>query len=79
MQLAATRSRVGSGVGDLEAISEAMFTSTRVLASRHVGDSLPGTAALAWWRRTSRTNDGQMIKDPTAETGDQALDLLLRW
>jgi hypothetical protein len=42
MQLAATRSRVGSGVGDLEAISEAMFTSTRVLASRHVGDSLQG-------------------------------------
>jgi len=30
------------------------------------------------WRRNSRTNDGQKIKDPTAVDSDQALDLLLR-
>ena len=33
--------------------------------------------ASARWRQDSRTNDGQMIKDPTAATSDQALDLLL--
>ena len=37
-----------TSAGDLEAISETMFTPTRVLASRHVGDTLPGAAAPAW-------------------------------
>jgi hypothetical protein len=43
-----TRSRAGrTGVGGLDAIPEAVFTPTLVLASRHVGDTLPGAAAAA--------------------------------
>ena len=33
--------------GGLEATPEAVFTPTRVLASRHVGDIFPGAVAAA--------------------------------
>jgi hypothetical protein len=33
---------------------------------------------LPTWRQKSRINPGQVIKNPTAASGQQALELLLR-
>jgi hypothetical protein len=50
----------------------AVFTPASDMASRCVGNTSSGTPSAATWLQTTRTNDGQMIKDLTATDSDQA-------
>jgi len=58
-------------------VNAAVFTPTGVPALADADDDRNVAPAAAWGRRNSRTNDGQMIKDKTTVTGDQALELVL--